>query len=154
MGCRIVRNAENAAFPIAFVWVILIPQGKEGSIVFGDVGSEGPLGLEDGVAELGFDDGLRIRGKGDVKFDAGTSDRVDENFAGVWGGCIGAEVEEGEITTTVFSICISRGPTTYPSVFRTLLLQSVWPVTLRLSAGTREAGAAFTSSAHSNCQSK
>jgi len=56
--------------------------------VFGDVGSKGPLGLEDGVAELGFENGLRLGREGDVKFCGSTSDRVHEDFARVCGECL------------------------------------------------------------------
>lgn len=92
-----MRNAESAAFvsTFAFVWVILITQRKERSVVFGHIFSEGLLGLEDGVAELGFEDGLRLRGKGEVEFCGSTSDRVDENFARIWGDYFGAQVEKG-----------------------------------------------------------
>ncbi len=92
-----MRNAESTAFPfaIAFVWVILVTQRGGRGIVFGDVGSEGLLGSEDGVAEFSFEDRLRPRREGDVKFCGSTSDGVDEDFASVCGYCFGAEAEEG-----------------------------------------------------------
>jgi len=76
-----VCNAESTAFPIAiaFVWVILVTQGGGRGIVFGDVGPEGPLGLEDSVAEVGFKNGLRLRREGYVEFCS--TDMVDDYFA-------------------------------------------------------------------------
>jgi len=47
--------------------------------VFGDVGPEGPLGLEDSVAEVGFKNGLRLRREGYVEFCS--TDMVDDYFA-------------------------------------------------------------------------
>jgi len=92
-----VSNAESTSFPIAIalVWVILVTQRRGHGIVFGDVGSKGSLGLEDGVAELGFENGLRLRREGDVKYCGSTSDMVHEDFARVCGERLQIEVEEG-----------------------------------------------------------
>ena len=87
-----MRNTKETALPfkVAFVRVVEVTKRGGADVMFGDVGAEGLLGAEDGIAEIGFLDGFPSEGY--EKRSGSIRDMVDVDFRcgdrksfGVWG---------------------------------------------------------------------